>query len=389
MSDMPRYAHVPNATLRASTVVRAALSPRSVDSAEAAVTALLGGRHAVLFASARGALTAAIRATVDHDDTVQVPAYTCVAVPNAVRSAGCNLGWIDVDGVGRPSCSGDQAQALLAQDTFGFPCAPKPAEAPVIRDASHRADLIFEATEGISVTVTSFEHSKWLSAGLGGVAVTADEALAQAMRDSRDAAQARRSSFRHAFVTLGALMSGRALFGGRRALGMVLHRLTAAIDGDWMRGQSDLEVAGQGVSANLLGRPTPVAAALMVAQLSVRAQVAAHRSRMVATYDAALGAVRQPLPLVRYPLEVADRERAHVVFRQAGWELGRPWFDGLVHPAAADPRDFGLDPTAFPAASKLAARVLNLPTHPLVSVGDAEDLARLAAASGARPLVAD
>ena len=52
---------------------------------------------------------------------VQVPAYTCVAVPNAIRSADCRPDWVDVDGLGLPRFTGDGASALLMQDTFGFP----------------------------------------------------------------------------------------------------------------------------------------------------------------------------------------------------------------------------------------------------------------------------
>jgi hypothetical protein len=106
----------------------------------------------------------------------------------------------------------------------------------------------------------------------------------------------------------------------------------------------------------------------------------------VAAYDSALGISREPLPLVRYPLEVPDRDRAAALFRDAGWELGRAWFDGLVHPGQSDPADFGVRPESFPVSARLAAHVINLPTHPLVSDADAGELARLAAAAGARPL---
>jgi dTDP-4-amino-4,6-dideoxygalactose transaminase len=380
---------VPSATLGFSMLARAALSSSSVESSEAALVSLLSGRQAVLFASARGALTAAVRATVADRGVVQLPAYTCVAVPNAVCSAGCQPGWVDVDALGRPRFTADGAAALMTQDTFGFPCTAPPTDLPVIRDASHRADLIFEPAGAARVIVTSFEHSKALSAGLGGLAVTDDPGLADDLRSVRDEAPTRGSSARHAAVTLAGLLSGRALFRGRRALGIALDRVASALDADWMRGQNDLEIAGYGVSPALLGRPTSVAAALMVAQLDAYTQVAAERSRIVATYDTALGVSRLPLPLVRYPVEVSDRDRTSALFRDAGWDLGRPWFEGLVHPSQANPVDFGLRPESFPMASRLAASVVNLPTHPLVSARDAHELARLAAASGARPLVTE
>lgn len=378
---------MPSPTLGVATLARAAIAPPAVDSSEAAVARLLPDRQAVLFASARAALAAAIRAVAGDSGLVQVPAYTCVAVPNAIRSADCRPDWVDVDGLGLPRFTGDGASALLMQDTFGFPCAPPPTELPVVRDASHRADLIFEPAGGAQVTVTSFEHSKWLSAGLGGLAVTDNPELAEKLRAERDAAPAGGSSARHFAVALCGLLAGRALFRGRRSLGLALHRVAAAIDLDWMRGQNEPELAGHGVNPARLGRPTRVAAALMVAQLGRHKDIAARRSQIVATYDTALGVSRTALPLVRYPMQVPDRESAEALFRAAGWELGRPWFDGLVHPGQADPGDFLLRPENFSMASQLATSVVNLPTHPLVSSGDAHELAELAASCGARPLV--
>jgi perosamine synthetase len=383
---LPRHAHVPSATLRLSMLARATLSPRSVESSEAELGDLLGGRQAVLFASARGALTAAIRATVTEGAVVQLPAYTCVAVPNAVRSAGCRPDWVDVDSAGRSQPVADRGAAVLTQDTFGFPAGAPGTELPVIRDASHRADLVFEPQGAARVTVTSFEHSKALSAGRGGLAVTDEPALADAMRGARDESPAGWSPARHVAVTLAGLLAGRALFRGRRALGIGLMRVGFAVDADWMRGQDELELAGHGVSPELLGPPTRVAAALMLAQLRDCERVAGRRVRIVAAYDSALGIAREPLPLVRYPLEVPDRDRAAALFRDAGWELGRAWFDGLVHPGQSDPADFGVRPESFPVSARLAAHVINLPTHPLVSDADAGELARLAAAAGARPL---
>lgn len=380
---------MPSASLRVRMLARVALSSRSLEACEADLGRLLGGRHAVLFASARGALAAAVAVTVRPDGTVQLPAYTCVAVPNAVRSADCQPAWADVDGLGRPRFGGDGVEAVITQDTYGFPCPEPPADVPVIRDASHRADLVFTGGGRAAVTVTSFEHSKSLSAGLGGLAVTGNAAIADEMRERRDERPGPGSSLRHVAATLAGLLSGRALFRGARAAGLALDRLAAAIDRDRMRGQDALETAGYGVSMGLLGRPSPAAAELMVAQLSAYQRAMEHRSRIVAAYDAAFGIKRAPLPLVRYPLVVSDRDRTLARFREAGWELRPSWFEGLVHPQQADPLDFGLRPADFPVASELAAHAITLPTHPLVTSEDAAALARLAVAADARPLTAD
>src|SRR5438034_10366561 len=90
-----RTAHVPNGSLSFGEALGALVRPLGVDEAERLVEQDLAVPGAVLFASARGALTAAIEALAPGDE-VAVPAYTCAAVANAVLSAGKRPVYVDV-----------------------------------------------------------------------------------------------------------------------------------------------------------------------------------------------------------------------------------------------------------------------------------------------------
>ncbi len=370
-------------TLAPREQLRALVRPCPVERAEGEVERLTGARSAVLFASARGAISAAV-ALLAPQGRVALPGYTCVAVANALISAGAEPVWVDVDARGLVR-RGDwpEADLVITQDTYGFD-AGVPGDRPAVRDASHRADLLWDATA--TVTVTSFEQSKSLSAGQGGVAVTSDPELAAELRRRRDAWSEAQSSLGHGLVTLLGALAGRASYRGSRVASEILNRTVAGVAQDRAAGQSALELHGYGVDPLLLGRPTETAAAVMVSQLARARELARGRAALVAVYDGEAGVEREAEPLARYPLEADDSRAVAVALRDAGWNSGRPWFQSPLHPAETVLEEAGYEPGTAPGAERLAGRVENLPTHPLVSTGDARALIGIALAAGARPL---
>jgi dTDP-4-amino-4,6-dideoxygalactose transaminase len=381
---MVRHAHVPSPTLTVREVARALASPLEVAEAERRLEGLTGG-PTVLFASARGALAAAVEALA-AGGSVAVPGYTCVAVANAVDAGGATAIWTDVDGRGLVSPdSWPDADLRLVQDTYGFP-APLPRGVPMVRDAAHRADALLGDPGDATVTVTSLEHSKWVSAGQGGIACTADAELAGRLRALRDRHPARGAGRGHAGLTLIGLGAGRSAFAGRRVPTEILNRLTLALASDRAAGQSGAELAGRGIDPLLLGPPPRTAAALAVAQMSRAQAIGDRRRRTVAIYDAAAGVERAAEPLVRYPLWADDRAEVERRVRERGWELGRPWFVSPLHPREPAAGAHGYAAGMAPGGEELARHVVNLPTHTLVRERDARELIDAALAAGARPL---
>jgi dTDP-4-amino-4,6-dideoxygalactose transaminase len=376
-----RRAHIASPTLTTTEVLRAIARPMDIDEGERAIERLTGAAHAVMFASARGGLAAAVH-VLAPGGRVGVPGYTCVAVPFAIESEGARPVYADVDNCGLvPRDGWPEADVLLAQDTYGFESA-LPEGTPTVCDSAHRADLVLRSGRA-AVRVTSFEHSKTLSAGQGGLAVTEDARLAAAMREWRDQQAPMAGSVGHAIVTLLMMWLGRIeLRGGRFAALPLKLSLRLAAPGR-MGVPSPAERTG--IDARL-GRPNRNCARMMLSQLARLPEIAEQREQVVARYDRAAGISREPAPLVRYPMTVQDPERFEQEMSRRGWIVSGRWFATPLHPIAVDDGPFSFPASGIATGRRLAAHLINLPTHPRIAAADADTLISLAVAAGAVPL---
>ena len=249
-------------------------------------------------------------------------------------------------------------------------------------DSAHRADLVLSRGRA-TVRVTSFEHSKTLSAGQGGLAVTEDAALAAAMREWRDQRPPMSRPLAHSSVTLLMLWLGRIELRGRSLAALPLKlvlRLTAP-------GRMGVPSAAEraGVDAEL-GRPNRACARMMLSQLARLSEISDQRKAIVARYDQAAGVAREPEPLVRYPMAVADPEAFDRAMCEGGWVTSGRWFATPLHPIAVEDGAFSFPPNGIATGRRLAAHVVNLPTHPRIRPADADSLIAMALAAGALPL---
>lgn len=165
---------------------------------ESKVARTAGVSSAVGVGSGLGALRLALLALgVQSDDAVAVPAYSCVALANAVLACGANIVPIEVEqGTWNISVAALRAalgarrdiKAAIAVHTFGLPAPVRELEelgVPVIEDCSHafgREPLGRQSR----VAMLSLYATKLIGAGEGGVVLTSDEKLAEAIRASRD-----------------------------------------------------------------------------------------------------------------------------------------------------------------------------------------------------------
>ena len=150
-----------------------------------------------LFWRGRVAMYALLRALgVGPGDEVIVPAFTCVAVPNAVLYAGAAPIYVDID---EATYTADPAavaaamtprtRAVLAQNTFGLSAdldalaaAARRHGAIVIDDCTHGLGGTYKGRPNGAAADAAFYSTQWskpISTGLGGFAVTADAALAR------------------------------------------------------------------------------------------------------------------------------------------------------------------------------------------------------------------
>lgn len=377
-----RTAHVPSASLSFREALVALVRPLAVDEAERRLERELGS-SVVLFASARGALATAFE-VVGTDEAVAVPAFTCAAVANAVLSAGKTPVYVDVNHHGTVDPTDWPSDALpLVQDTFGY-VAPTPEGRAFVRDAAHRTYPV--NVEGATVAVTSFEHSKSLSAGRGGLAHTADVGIAAQLRGVRDRRARTDRHVRSSLVTMATIAMGRLDYRGRHRVAELFRKAAWQLDADRLLGQSDDELRGKGVDNALLGAPGGASARLVVSQLRRAAGVAQHRQQIVGTYDRLAGLSRDPLPLVRYPLLAASPDAFEQALQDAGWDVRGRWFTAPLHPQRTDHAALGYVAGTAPRAEALVQQVVNLPTHPLVTAADAMSMMQAALAAGASPL---
>ena len=163
-------------------------------------------RHAIAVASGLSALRLSLVALgVKPGDHVGVPAYSCVALANAVVSLGASAVPVDCDPdrlvVARSAVRKDlrpQLRCLVVINTFGIP-----ADFPALMELG--IPLVEDCTQGFghgplgsqgAVTVISFSARKFLDAGRGGAILTDDDAIATMVRDLRKYADKPSSALR-------------------------------------------------------------------------------------------------------------------------------------------------------------------------------------------------
>lgn len=157
-----------------------------------------GVAHAVGVGSGLGALRLALLSLrVGAGDLVAVPAYSCVALANAVLACGAEPVPVDVES-GTWNISVGALRAVLAArpvikaavvvHTFGRRAAVREIEAlgiPVVEDCSHAFGLAPLGALG-RVAILSLYATKLLGAGEGGVVLTQDSLIADRVRGARD-----------------------------------------------------------------------------------------------------------------------------------------------------------------------------------------------------------
>jgi perosamine synthetase len=368
---------------------------------ERAFAAQVGVGYAIAFAAGRVGLFAILRALgVGAGDEVLLQVPTHVVVPNAVRYAGaqpvfvdCRRNSYDIDLRDAARRAGPRTRALILQHTFGIP-ADLAAAARFCRE--HRLALIEDCVHALGARyatrpVGSFgraaffstEETKTISTTMGGVATTDDAELAHALR-----------AIQRSCARPGAWLTARYV-----TKLVAYHLLTAPPIHRWTR--SAYERLGQ---RQPLPGPTTAEearglrpdgyerrlgnaqAALGLRQLARLDGNLRHREAVVAVYEKVLSEANVALPrpprhggpaYVRYPVAVADRDAA--LRALSPHTVPGLWFTSLLEEALA-PSQIGPPPGTCPNAEWCVRHLVNLPTHPRVSLPHARRIAQALAA---------
>lgn len=341
--------------------------------------------HVSLFWKGRVAMYALLRALeIGPGDEVVVPAFTCVAVPNAVLYAGATPVYVDVDErtyTADPeavrAAVGPRTRAVLAQNSFGLSAdldalTAAAGDAVVLDDCTHGLGGTYRGRPNGAASHAAFYSTQWskpISTGLGGIAVTTDAALARAMAEAERAAPAPSASSR---ALLGAMLFARERIATPRTLraGRSVYRVVSraglvpgSSSGEELEGTAMPEgfVTGMsGFQARLAARRLPT----LPARVARRRAVAARWSAWLRAHGAtpAYEPETAEHAFLRYPLRVRERDAFVAEAERRGIDLG-DWFDSPLYPIRGDLGPWGYRAGSCPVAERVAAEMVNLPTE--------------------------
>jgi perosamine synthetase len=349
-----------------------------------------------LYARGRVALYAILRALdIGPGDEVILPAFTCVAVPNAILYTGARPVWVDIDP--RTYCLDSAAveavitartKAVLAQNTFGLSAdldaimaIARRGHLTVIDDCTHGLGGRYRGKPNGATAPLSFFSTQWskpMSTGLGGFAVDRVGAAADRLR-ALEMSAAEPSAVRVA--ALRTLLYGRERAGGGRLFrsGRAMYRAFGRL-GVVPGSSSQDELEGTAMPNGFLARLSESQARLgsdRIGRLPIEIE---RRRRIAHRYSdwlvaegrtAAAEPTEAEHAFLRYPLRVADRPRLIAAAERAGVDLG-DWFVSPIHPATDHLERWGYVAGTAPNAERACREIVNLPTDPTLGDGNVD-----------------
>jgi dTDP-4-amino-4,6-dideoxygalactose transaminase len=377
--------------LRPQRLVRGA----SIRRYELAFADYLGVRHGYSFSSGRVALFGILKALgIGEGDHVILQVPTHVVVANAVRYTGARPIFVDSS---VSTCNVDlsalergitgRTKAIVLQHTFGIPAdlnavlhIAHQRDISVIEDCVHALGARYRGARVGSLGRAAFfstEETKTISTTMGGMAVTNDDALARRLQEFQQ-----NCAFPSAWLTaryLAKLVFYHVLTEPH------LHRYSRVL---YEAFGSRNPLPGPTTGEEMLGGRPPgyerrlsnAQALVGLRQLQRIDENLAHRERVAAAFQSRLRTLGFEMPkpppeatpaYVRVPVFVDD---PHLAVQAAASDvvLGT-WFTSVLE-EATDPSVGGYLAGSCPSAEKLSQHLVNLPTHPRVSLDDVDPI---------------
>ncbi len=365
-----------------------------------------GATHVFLVNAGRSGLYLGLKALkLKPGDQVLLQAFTCVAVPNAVVAAGGKPVFVDTVQNGFNLSVDDlerkvnrKTKALIIQHTFGLPddlsaivklC--KRYKLVLIEDCAHALGAEYQGrkvgTFG-DLSILSFGRDKVISSVFGGALVTKNQALAKAVNSQY------KSLTNPPLGFIGQQLVHPLLFNllapiyffphYRFSLGKLIVALIRALK------LIGLPVSGkdkQGVSDLPVKRLPEALAALVLNQWQQLSTFNRQRKKLALEYYRGL----KPLSLhyhlqaepvkpgqifMRYPILIKEPEKLRAWLAKRGILTGN-WYRPVIAPHGVDFTAIGYTLGSCVNAEAVSHTVLNLPTHPKVSLDEAKRLIRL------------
>lgn len=368
------------------------------------------GMKAALFASGRESLLAFLKAiNLKSGEEVIVQGYTCVVVPNAIHAAGGVPMYADLSEntlnlsaeTVRPLIT-PRTRAVICQHTFGIPSDAKALRALcdaekilLIEDCAH---VIEESPSplggGVGVrgdaVMLSFGRDKAISGIAGGAMLVKHPALHTAMQSIERAA----SDLSWCEVMTLLEYGGRMRMIVKPLIGLGLHKpILAVLNRIGLFAPILTEEEREGYMSPILRKIPNACAFLALHSLSRLREINDHRRTLTNFYlehgrahrwftprslgegGPILAGIRNDLPLQKFPLFVLNANGMRAALKKDNIHLDDGWTGCVVCPETVDLSATGYETGMDPAAERACTQILSLPTHPTMTLAQAQKLA--------------
>lgn len=361
----------------------------SIDKFEESFKKAFNADAAFSFWKARVALYAILKSlNVGQDDEVILPGYTCVMDVNPIKYLGAKPIYVDIEpntfnmnvGLIEEKIT-PKTKVIIAQHTYGYVCDMDRILAiatkhniPVIEDCCLCVGSTYKGklagTFG-KATYFSFQWNKPFTTGLGGMAITNDNALAEKIEQICKS-QLVQPSIKEKMMLFAQLVAYRAFIYPRTtAMAQSFFRFLTK-KGIVVGSSSTCEFEPI-MEKDFLKAMSSVQAVAGIRQLNKLEKNIAHRRQMAELYDELLSKYGWPIRnynkeimspiMVRYPVRIKEKNKAIQQAASAGIELGT-WFECPLHPIETPLEKYDYKLGMCPEAEKASREVVNLPLHP-------------------------
>ncbi|MGH7245511.1 MAG: aminotransferase class I/II-fold pyridoxal phosphate-dependent enzyme [Candidatus Levyibacteriota bacterium] len=345
---------------------------------------------AISFSSGRGALFAILHSLgIKNGDEVVLQAFTCVAVVEPILATGAKPLYVDIgydltlDVKKVESAITKKTKAIIAQHTFGIPAhmeklreLAKKYNLFLIEDAAHVIGATYQnkkiGTFGIA-SIFSFGRDKAFSSVFGGMAITNDKKLGDALRVFQ-----RKKETPGYFWIFQQLLHPIAfffilplynIFSVGKALLVLLQRLH-------LLSFPVTKEEKNGVLPNIYIQKLPNAlSALSYFQIRKVERYNKKREKIVQLYQDVCKKLgiqtveRATGPLLRFPIFVENPSQMKKFFKKRSIYLGN-WYEHIIDPLGVDLTKIYYRRGQCLVAEECARKIVNLPTYPTIKEED-------------------
>lgn len=327
-----------------------------------------------LTSSGRAAITHLLKTVgIGGSDHVIVQAFTCLAVPAAVKAAGATPVFADVDDTFNLTAKTVEekitthTKAIIVQHSFGIP-----ADLSDLRELANRYNmlLIEDLAHGFDgnklglvgdAAILSFGRDKIISSVFGGAIVMNNPRFKEPLHNSLEKLKPAPRKWVHQQLRHPVLMSFIKpwYFRGGKFLLILAQKLS------WLSMAVTAEEKTGKPPLFLDWKMPDELAALALLQIKKMERFNARRREIVSQYNQSLG---KNIPaLLRYPVLVQNPQQLLEQARKQKMFLG-DWYQSAVFPCAGQCKQISsYNEGSCPQAEKIASQVINLPTYPTMT----------------------